>query len=67
MSKPYSEASRVIRELRSTLSKCDDFFTYRDRMNATLHLSETRWSPMTLEVRSAIEKTNDYVAFGERI
>lgn len=61
----YAKASQTCRELREVLKEVDDFLTHRDHMNGAIHCSETRWSPLTIKVRVAIEKTNDYITFGK--
>lgn len=40
--------------VRVALAHALFFLEARDRMNAEVHLSDVRWSPLTVEVRNAL-------------
>jgi hypothetical protein len=51
----------IVVRMRKVLS----FFEHRDEMNASVHLDQVRWSPITIEMENLVEEVTDIFAFTE--
>lgn len=54
-----------LEKMRDVVKKAVDFHKYRDRMNATLHMTPVRFSPLTSSLETVLDRL-DALASGIR-
>jgi predicted oxidoreductase len=59
MSNLDSTQTDTLEEVLQVLSACEQYFRYRDKTNAQIHMASTKYSPITKQVTNACRRLEE--------